>query len=60
MRAEVRAERIHHVDATIGVAPPDEMPTPVVQRPRLIGELVGIADAEPAEGNRERKAISQA
>ena len=58
--AEMRTERLHDVGYGVGVAPPDEMAAPVVERARLLGELVGIPDAEPSEGDRKRESVSQA
>jgi hypothetical protein len=53
--AEVRAEGVLHVDGAVGVAPPDQVLLPVVERLGLAGgEVLGVADAEPAERDGKR------
>ena len=53
--AEVRAERVLHVQLGRLVAPRHEVPVEVEERLRLAGgEVLRVADAEPAEGHRER------
>ena len=55
--AEVRAEGVLHVEVAELVAPADEVAAEVVHRLRRAGrELVRVADAEPAERDREREA----